>query len=176
MTTMPSEQMAPPREKRRRADATRRLANMLAEAELRVATAESCTGGQLAALFAGDAALGPWLERGFIVYSADAKCEMLGLDRADAERDEGVNAEATRAMAAQALARSRAGIAVAVTGFCGPQQGNEEVGLLFIAAAHHETRVEEHHVGDIGRAAVLEAAVDLALAMLEEAAAMVAAR
>lgn len=167
----------PHRMTRMRAEVMRRLAGKLAEAELRVATAESCTGGQLAALFAANEALGPWLERGFIVYSADAKCEMLGLDRAVAEHEEGVNAPAARAMAEQALARSRADLAVAVTGFCGPRQADEEVGLLFVAAADgHETCVEEHHVGDIGRTAVLDAAVDFALELLDEAAAAAAAR
>lgn len=146
------------------------LKNALRGTELRVATAESCTGGQLAAVFAGDVELGPSLERGYVVYSLDAKCDMLGVERSDAERHEGVNPEAARAMADGALEQGRADVAVSITGFCGPQQGDEEVGLVYVATSSRDgLEIEEHHFGDIGRAAVLESAVGVALAMLAEA-------
>lgn len=148
----------------------RRLTEALRGSDLRIATAESCTGGQLAALFAGDVELGPSLERGFIVYSIDAKCEMLGVERSDAERCEAVNPEVARAMAEGALERSRADVAVSITGFCGPQQEEEEVGLVYVAAATREAiEIEEHHFGDPGRDVVLDAAVGVALAMLADA-------
>lgn len=148
----------------------RRLTDALQGSDLRIATAESCTGGQLAALFAGDVELGPSLERGYVVYSIDAKCEMLGVDRGDAERCEAVNPEVARAMAEGALERSRADVAVSITGFCGPQQGDEEVGLVFVATATRDAiEIEEHHFGDPGRPAVIEAAVSVALAMLTDA-------
>lgn len=138
--------------------------------ELRVATAESCTGGQLAAVFANDVELGPSLERGYVAYSRDAKCDMLGVERADAERCEAVNPEVARAMADGALEQGRADVAVSVTGFCGPQQDDEEVGLVYVATATRDgVEIEEHHFGDIGRAAVLESAVGVALAMLADA-------
>lgn len=147
----------------------RRLTEALKDSDLRIATAESCTGGRLASLFAGDVALGPSLERGFIVYSIDAKCEMLGVHRSDAERCEAVNPEVARAMAEGALERSRADVAVSITGFCGPQQQDEEVGLVYIATASREAvEIEEHHFGDPGRDAVIEAAVGVALAMLAD--------
>lgn len=146
------------------------LKNALRGSELRVATAESCTGGQLAALFAADVELGPRLERGYVVYSLDAKCDMLGVERADAERCEGVNPEAARAMVDGALEQGRADVAVSITGFCGPQQKDEEVGLVYVATASRDgLEIEEHHFGDIGRAAVLESAVGVALAMLADA-------
>ena len=71
----------------------RRLAEALRGSALRWATAESCTGGQLAALMARDVDLGSHLERGFVVCSIDAKCEQLGVDRSDAERCDAVNRE-----------------------------------------------------------------------------------
>ncbi|WP_326914936.1 CinA family protein [Sphingopyxis chilensis] len=150
---------------------TRRLAAALAGSGLRIATAESCTGGQLAALFARDVELGPSLERGFIVYSIDAKCEMLGVSRDDAERCEAVNPDVARAMAQGALDRARADVAAAITGFCGPQEKDEEVGLVYVATADRDAlRIEEHHFGDVGRETVLGLAAGVAVAMLADAA------
>lgn len=152
------------------ASAVRDLAAALEGTELKIATAESCTGGQLAAHFARDADLGSHLERGFVVYSIDAKCELLGIERRLAERCEGVTPEVTAAMAEGALAHSHAQLAVGVTGFCGPQEQDEEVGLLYVATAGAQgTKIEEHHLGDIGRETVLDGAVAIALAMLTDA-------
>ncbi len=76
----------------------------------------------------------------------------------------------SRAMAEGALERSRADVAVSITGFCGPQQDDEEVGLVFVATATRDAiEIEEHHFGDPGRPAVIEAAVSVALAMLTDA-------
>ncbi|HWL46983.1 MAG TPA: nicotinamide-nucleotide amidohydrolase family protein [Sphingomonadaceae bacterium] len=137
---------------------------------LRFAVAESCTGGQLAALFARDAALGPHLERGFVVYSADAKRELLGVAHDDVERCEAVNPRAADAMAEGALSRSRADIAIALTGFCGPRQGGEEIGLVYIACVARGgwRTARECHFGDLGREAVLDHAVAAALEILAE--------
>jgi nicotinamide-nucleotide amidase len=148
-----------------------RLAAALAGSDLRWAIAESCTGGQLAALMAREAALGSHLERGYVVYSIDAKCEMLGVDRADAERCEAVNPEVAEAMAAGALANGPADFAIAITGFCGPREKDEEVGLVHLACATREGRrfAQEYHFGDLGRSAVLDHAVAAALAMMTEA-------
>jgi nicotinamide-nucleotide amidase len=138
--------------------------------QLLVATAESCTGGQLAALFASDVELGPCLERGYIVYSLDAKCDMLGVERVDAERNDGVNPEVARAMADSAFEQGRADVAVSVTGFCGPPQHGEEVGLVYIATVSRlGLQVEEHHLGDMGREEVLASCVDAAVVMLTDA-------
>jgi competence/damage-inducible protein CinA C-terminal domain len=148
------------------------LARLLAEGELSFATAESCTGGQLAAVLAGDAVLGPHLERGFVVYSADAKCELLGVDRDDVERCEAVNSDVAAAMAKGALENSRADVAVAITGFCGPRQDDEEVGLVHLACADRAGRLaqRECHFGELGRRRVLDSAVAAALAMMIDAA------
>lgn len=148
-----------------------RLAGTLEGSQLRWATAESCTGGQLAALMARDTALGSHLERGFVVYSIDAKCETLGVDRTDAERCDAVNAAVAEAMAAGALANSRADFAIALTGFCGPQEKDEEVGLVYLACAARDGRrlAQECHFGNIGREAVLDHAVLAALNLMSEA-------
>lgn len=148
-----------------------RLANVMAGTRLRWATAESCTGGQLAALMARDSALGSHLERGFIVYSMEAKSELLGVDRSDAKRCDAVNPDVAEAMASGALAQSHADFSIALTGFCGPQQAGEEVGLVYLACAARAGRrvVQECHFGDIGRGAVLDHAVAAALALMSEA-------
>ncbi len=150
-----------------------RLAVRLRGSNLRIATAESCTAGQLAAALGGHAALGKHLERGYVVYSIDAKCEMLGIARSDAERCGGVNPEVTAALAAAALDAGHADIGIAITGFCGPQEDEEEVGLVHIAWARDggQRGQTEFHLGDIGRRAVLDAAVAEALALLNEVAA-----
>lgn len=74
-------------------------------------------------------------------------------------------------MAAGALAQSRADFAIALTGFCGPQEKDEEVGLVYLACAARDGRrfTQECHFGDIGREAVLDHAVATALAMMTEA-------
>lgn len=145
-----------------------RLAAALDGSGLRWATAESCTGGQLAAIMARHAALGSHLERGFVVYSQEAKCEQLGVDPRDAKRCKAVNPAVAEAMAAGALTNSRADFAIALTGFCGPQEEEEEVGLVYLACADREGPrfAQECHFGDIGREAVLDHAVAAALAIM----------
>ena len=155
-------------------DIERRLAELartLGGTGLSFATAESCTGGQLSALLARDAALGPHIERGFIVYSAAAKCDLLEVDRGDVERNDAVNPEVAEAMARGAVTRSTADIGIAITGFCGPRQKDEEVGLVFLACADRRGRLvqQECRFGDIGRGAVLDHAVLAALALMDEA-------
>lgn len=144
------------------------LAAALRGSKIGIATAESCTGGQLAALLAGDAALGPHLERGFVAYSKDAKREQLDVPPEVAEREDAVHADAAEAMARGALANSRADLAIAITGFCGPQMGDEEVGLVYLACATKAGGLtsQECHFGDLGRERVLDHAVATALDLL----------
>ena len=140
----------------------------LAHNPISIATAESCTGGQLAALLAGDVSLGPHLERGFVAYSKEAKRELLDVPAEAAERCDAVNADAAEAMARGALANSPADLAVAITGFCGPQQDDEEVGLVYLACASRigSLASQECHFGDLGRERVLDHAVAAALDLL----------
>jgi PncC family amidohydrolase len=92
------------------------LANFLINHGLQLATAESCTGGLIAATCTDLAGSSAWLERGFVTYSNTAKTEMLGVDAALIARDGAVSESVVRAMAQGALAHSHAQVAVAVTG------------------------------------------------------------
>jgi nicotinamide-nucleotide amidase len=137
---------------------------------LRIATAESCTGGLISALLTEIAGSSDVFERGFVTYSNQAKQELLGLPEALLARHGAVSEEVARAMAQGALVRSHADLAVAVTGIAGPGGGSTEkpVGLVHIAAAQKggKSLHRECRFGDIGRDAVRIATVDAALGML----------
>lgn len=138
---------------------------------LSLAIAESCTGGQLCGAIVSDPQVSGALERGFIVYSIDAKCELLDLERDKVEHCQGVSEDIARGMARAALRRSHADISVAITGFAGPIENDEEVGLVHVAtAAGESTTHRELHLGDLGREEVCLRAVVTALEMLIEAA------
>ena len=100
--------------------AVERLASALAARGERIATAESCTGGLVAAACTARAGSSDWFERGFVTYSNEAKTELLGVDAALIAAHGAVSEEVARAMVAGALARSRATLAAAVTGIAGP--------------------------------------------------------
>ncbi len=103
----------------------------------RMATAESCTGGLIAAACTSVAGSSDWFERGFVTYSNEAKHEAIGVDAALIARHGAVSEEVARAMAAGALAHSRAQLAVAVTGIAGPGGGSpaKPVGTVWMAIA-----------------------------------------
>ena len=121
----------------------------------RLATAESCTGGLIAASITAVPGASVVLERGFVTYSNEAKVEMLGVPADLIQRRGAVSQDVALAMADGALKHSRADIALAVTGIAGPDGGSAEkpVGLVHIAAARRDgPRLhEEHRFGDIGR-------------------------
>ena len=148
-----------------------RLMHRLCDAGLTVATAESCTGGMLAALLTDIEGAGHGFDRGFVTYTNDAKHQLLGIDRDVLERNDAVSEAAARAMAEGALARSEAAIALAVTGFAGPGAPNQEEGLVHFALAHRgrPTRHREEHFGAIGRGAVRVKSLKVLLEMLEQA-------
>ncbi len=149
---------------------------------LKIATAESCTGGLVAAALTSIAGSSDVFERGFVTYSNEAKAGMLGVEPALIEAHGAVSQEVAVAMAACALKFSRAALSVAVTGIAGPGGGSAEkpVGLVHIAAAklsgRDGDRVQfvaihtEERFGDIGRAAVRAKSVETALRLLLEAA------
>lgn len=143
------------------------LAGRLDAGKPTLATAESCTGGLLAAAIVSHPGASKAFERGLVVYSVDAKCELLGLERRHVEACEGVSAGIARAMAKAALEESCADLAAATTGFAGPRQADEEVGLVHVAVASADgCDHRELHCGDIGREEVCEKAVLTALQML----------
>jgi len=139
------------------------------KAGLKVATAESCTGGLIAAAITEIPGSSDVYERGFVTYSNEAKAELLGVPPDMIATLGAVSEPVARAMAAGALANSHADIAVAVTGIAGPGGGTPEkpVGLVYVGAAkrNEAATAETHHfAGD--RAAIRVATVERALALL----------
>ena len=158
-------------------DAIRQLAQeVLARCrakKLMLATAESCTGGMIAAALTDIAGSSDVVERGFVTYSNAAKTELLGVPAALIARFGAVSEEVARAMAKGALAHAPVDLAVAVTGIAGPGGGSAEkpVGLVHFGLAERGGAVRAaHHVFPGDRAAVRRATVERALQQLLEAA------
>lgn len=149
------------------------LVKAYAAAGLRVATAESCTGGLVAGLLTSVPGSSAVVERGFVTYSNEAKAESIGVPMDLIRQHGAVSAPVAGAMAAGALAASRASVAVAITGIAGPGGGSAEkpVGLVHFGLAQREggIRLLERRYGDLGRAGIRCAAVADALGLLEEA-------
>jgi nicotinamide-nucleotide amidase len=141
---------------------------------LKLATAESCTGGLVAALLTEIAGSSDVVERGFVTYSNAAKHEMLGVPEAMLAEHGAVSEAVARAMAEGALIHSNADISVSITGVAGPGGGSaaKPVGLVHFAAARRGGAVvhRECRFGDIGRRAVRLKSVEVALALLRQAA------
>ncbi|XBQ14005.1 MAG: CinA family protein [Nitratireductor rhodophyticola] len=141
-----------------------------------LATAESCTGGMIAAALTDIAGSSSVVDRGFVTYSNEAKMEMLGVSSETLAIHGAVSQETALEMAAGALARSRAGVAVAVTGIAGPDGGSAEkpVGLVWFGLAlKGRAPLAQSHVfagrDRAGvRAATVEAALDMVLAALKD--------
>lgn len=138
------------------------------DAELMLTTAESCTGGLLASLLTDVEGCSHAFERGFIVYSEDSKCELLGIAEQAIERCGAVSEEVAVAMARGAIAASHADIALAITGFAGK---GEEPGLVHFACVTRDGECTHRpcRFGDIGRGPIRIAAIRVALEMLDEA-------
>ncbi len=139
-------------------------------AGLRLATAESCTGGLIAGCLTAIAGSSDVVERGFVTYANEAKMEMLGVPGELIAAHGAVSAPVARAMAEGAVARSRAALGVSVTGVAGPGGGSVEkpVGLVHIAAAlRTQPTLDERHVFPGDRTAIRLAAVAAALDLLE---------
>jgi nicotinamide-nucleotide amidase len=135
-----------------------------------VATAESCTGGLIAACLTEVAGSSSVVDRGFVTYSNEAKNEAIGVDMALIEAHGAVSAEVAGAMATGALAHSRADAAVAVTGIAGPGGGTAEkpVGLVFVGGARlGQAPQVERHLFDGDRARVRHDTVLAAMDLLE---------
>ena len=148
-----------------------RLAAVLRRGGDRIATAESCTGGLIAAACTSLAGSSDWFERGFVTYSNDAKSEMLGVPAALIAAHGAVSAEVACAMAEGALAYSRAAFAVSVTGIAGPGGGTPEkpVGLVHVALDVRGTVQHRRLLLPGDRALVREIAVKSALDLVRRA-------
>jgi nicotinamide-nucleotide amidase len=150
-----------------------RAGQALLSAGLKVVTAESCTGGGVAAALTDVPGSSQWFERGYVTYSNAAKLQDLHVEPAALERHGAVSAAIVEQMAAGALRASGADIAVAVSGIAGPDGGTADkpVGLVFLAAVRRGGAVHvlrEQFPGD--RAAVRGAAVAAALRLIVQAA------
>ncbi len=150
------------------------LLAMLRAQKLKVATAESCTGGLVAALLTEIAGSSDVVERGFVTYSNEAKQELLGVSAQTLATHGAVSQAIAREMALGALARSRADVAVSITGVAGPGGGSPDkpVGLVHFGCARRDgsATTVERRFGDLGRGAVRLASVEQAISMLEAAA------
>jgi nicotinamide-nucleotide amidase len=148
------------------------LIAMCVARRLTIATAESCTGGLIAAVLTEVPGSSAVVDRGFVTYSNAAKSSVLGVPESIlGDPDIGaVSAETARAMAGGALRHSNADLAVAVTGIAGPSGGSvrKPVGLVHFAAGQRggEISHRERQFGNIGRSAVRLASVAEALSML----------
>ena len=145
----------------------------LLAAGLRAVTAESCTGGGLAAALTDVPGSSQWFERGYVTYSNAAKIQELGVDRSVLEQHGAVSVEVARQMAAGALQASGTDVVVAITGVAGPDGGTLEkpVGLVYLACGRRGRPlqvVRELFAGE--RAEVRSAAVAEALRLLARAA------
>ncbi len=138
------------------------MADFLQKKGWMLATAESCTGGLIAAACTDLAGSSRWFERGFVTYSNAAKTELLGVDAALITQHGAVSEPVVRAMAAGAIAHSHAQVAVAVTGVAGPTGGSAEkpVGTVWFGFVLPGKVLSETRRFDGDRAAVRAATVD----------------
>jgi nicotinamide-nucleotide amidase len=148
-----------------------RLLDLCRAQGLLIATAESCTGGLVAAALTEIAGSSDVVDCGFVTYSNKAKQKMLGVPAATLSRHGAVSAKTATAMAKGALKNSQADISVAITGIAGPGGGSKRkpVGLVYFAAASRQGRnlLRSRRFGKIGRQQVRLRSVAEALALLE---------
>jgi len=139
---------------------------------LTLATAESCTGGLVAAALSEIPGSSVVLDRGFVTYSNEAKQQMLGVTPATIDVHGAVSSECAQEMAKGALAHATVDLAISITGIAGPTGAvpGKPIGLVYFCAAARTGRVIGHDrkYGDIGRANVRRESVLQALAMLQE--------
>jgi nicotinamide-nucleotide amidase len=153
-------------------EAARTLIDLCRASKLTIATAESCTGGLVAAALTEISGSSDVFDRGFVTYSNDAKQAMLGVPGDVLQTFGAVSRETAEAMAGGALARAGVDLAVSITGIAGPggAMPGKPVGLVHFAAASRGGALNhaERRFGDIGRAPVRLASVRQALLMLRE--------
>jgi nicotinamide-nucleotide amidase len=153
-------------------DAANTLLELCKARKLTLATAESCTGGLVAATLSEIPGSSLVLDRGFVTYSNEAKQQMLGVAPATIDAYGAVSAQCAEEMAKGALAHAPVDLAVSITGIAGPTGAvpGKPIGLVCFCAASRSGRVIAHdrQYGDIGRANVRRESVLQALVMLQE--------
>ena len=148
-----------------------RVLQLACDRGLTLATAESCTGGLVASVLTDVEGRSHAFERGYVVYTNEAKAEELSVPLRLIEQNGAVSEPVARAMAEGALRASGAFAAVAVTGFAGRAGPDDEPGLVHFALAAQgaPTVHEEHHFGDVGRGPVRLECLRVAMRLLEQA-------
>ena len=148
-----------------------RVLKIASDRDVALATAESCTGGLIASVLTDVEGRSHAFERGYVVYTNDAKAEEVAVPSRLIEQNGAVSEPVARAMAEGALRCSGASVAVAVTGFAGAAGPDDEPGLVHfaLAAGGAPTVHEEHHFGDLGRGPVRLECLRVALRMMERA-------
>ena len=148
------------------------LHGRLLEGKLSLVTAESCTGGLIAAAITELPRASFTLERGYVTYSNESKQNDIGVPEDIIRRHGAVSEQTARAMAEGALAHSKADLAIAVTGIAGPDGGSQEkpVGLVHFATARHDRKTLHREVrfGDLGRSEVRRRSVLAAFELVNE--------
>ena len=156
-------------------DLAQALLDLCRDRRLKIATAESCTGGLLAALITEIPGSSHVFERGFITYSNEAKSELLGVSGTMLARHGAVSEEVARAMAVGCLDRSNVDLSVSVTGIAGPTGGSTEkpVGLVYLAGLRKGSAAEtvKLMLGPLSRQEIRQASVVEALRLLKSHAA-----
>ncbi|MDE4139307.1 MULTISPECIES: CinA family protein [Rhodobacterales] len=143
-----------------------------AKAGVTIATAESCTGGMVAAALTDIPGSSAVLDRGYVTYSNDAKTQMIGVRPETLDAFGAVSEEVAREMAEGARARAGTTLAVSITGIAGPggSEFKPEGRVCFgLSAEGRETHVETIEFGALGRPQVRAASRDHALSLLERA-------
>jgi nicotinamide-nucleotide amidase len=148
-----------------------RVLERACELDLMLATAESCTGGLLAALLTDVPGCSHAFERGFVVYTNQAKSQMLDIELERIELHGAVSKDIAIQMAQGALRRSEADVAVSITGFAGPGSAGDEEGEVHFGCAVRDgpTTHRCEHFGPIGRQGVRVASLDVALDLVADA-------
>ncbi len=152
--------------------AARDLLDDLRRRGLKLVTAESCTGGLIAALLTEIPGSSDVFERGFVTYSNDSKVETIGVPRALIEQFGAVSREVAEAMAKGALAHSKADITISVTGVAGPGGGTDEkpVGLVYLTVLSpgRDATTKEYRFSVPSRGAIRMATVGEALSLIRQ--------
>lgn len=153
-------------------EAAERVFRLLRERNLKLVTAESCTGGLVAGAITEIPGSSDVFDRGLVTYSNEAKQRLLGVGASLLETHGAVSAEVAKAMAEGALAAADCDVSVSLTGIAGPNGGSEKkpVGLVYIGSAskNHGYHGRECRFGDLGRGEVRRRSVIAAFAIIEE--------
>ncbi len=153
-------------------EAALRVFELCRERGLTLTTAESCTGGLVAAAITDIPGSSDVFDRGFVTYSNDAKMALLGVSADILAKHGAVSAECAKAMAEGALNSAGTSLAISITGIAGPGGGSPEkpVGLVFMAAMDRKGNfhARECRFGDLGRDEVRRRSVIAAFALIEE--------